>query len=114
MIDPDGAVLASSAPAGAPQCSPAGPDWPPDPSIPRCYAAPLRFPDGRDGVVELIAPPMPPPFSGLRVIAFALVVVGVSSWLLARTLTRPLRQLSSAARAFSRSSRAAASRSRSR
>ncbi|WP_437971653.1 HAMP domain-containing sensor histidine kinase [Sorangium sp. So ce260] len=100
VIDPDGAVLASSAAAGAPRCSPAGPDWPPDPSVPRCYAAPLRFPDGRDGVVELIPPPMPPPFSGLRVIAFVLVVVGVSSWLLARTLTRPLRQLSSAARAF--------------
>ncbi|WP_437593894.1 HAMP domain-containing sensor histidine kinase [Sorangium sp. So ce1000] len=101
VIDPDGAVRASGAPAGALRCAPTGSAWPPDSETPRCYTSPLRFPDGRDGLVELMAPPPPPPpFSGLRVIAFVLVVVGVSSWLLARTLTRPLRQLSAAARAF--------------
>ncbi|WP_437330372.1 HAMP domain-containing sensor histidine kinase [Sorangium sp. So ce381] len=100
VIDPDGAVRASGAPAGALRCAPTGSAWPPDSETPRCYTSPVRFPDGRDGLVELMAPPPPPPFSGLRVIAFVLVVVGVSSWLLARTLTRPLRQLSAAARAF--------------
>jgi hypothetical protein len=96
VIDPDGVVRASGAPAGALRCAPTGSAWPPD----SCYTSPVRFPDGRDGLVELMAAPPPPPFSGLRVIAFVLVVVGVSSWLLARTLTRPLHQLSAAARAF--------------
>ncbi|WP_437962032.1 HAMP domain-containing sensor histidine kinase [Sorangium sp. So ce119] len=100
VIDPDGAFLATNAPGGRPRCDTTAPAFPPDPEAPRCYTAPLRFPDGRQGRVEAIPPPMPPPFSGLRVIAFVLVVVGVSSWLLGRTLTRPLRQLSSAARAF--------------
>jgi signal transduction histidine kinase len=36
----------------------------------------------------------------LSIIAFILIVVGVSSWLLARTLTRPLRRLSRAANEF--------------
>ncbi|AUX38754.1 sensor histidine kinase [Sorangium cellulosum] len=102
VLDPDGAVLASSAPAGVSRCSTARPASTWKPMTPPCHAAPLRFPDGRDGLIELTAAPSPPPFSGLHVIAFVLVVVGVSSWLLARTLTRPLRQLSSAARAFGR------------
>lgn len=41
-----------------------------------------------------------PSSAPLLIIAFVLVVVGVSSWLLARTLTRPLRKLSHAAREF--------------
>jgi signal transduction histidine kinase len=38
--------------------------------------------------------------AALTIIAFVLIVVGVSSWFLARTLTRPLRALSRAAQDF--------------
>jgi signal transduction histidine kinase len=47
------------------------------------------------------APAHPPSSSAaLPIVVFVLIVVGVSSWLLARTLTRPLRRLSQAARDF--------------
>jgi two-component system, OmpR family, sensor kinase len=70
------------------------PEW-------RCVTAPIRFPDGRDGrlVFAPPGPPPPPPF-GTRIVPLVLVVVAVSSLLLARSLTRPLRRLSTAARAF--------------
>jgi signal transduction histidine kinase len=58
-------------------------------------------------------PPSPPPEIGTRVVPFVLILVGISSLLLARTLTRPLRKLSGAARAFGRgdlSARAALTR----
>jgi signal transduction histidine kinase len=41
-----------------------------------------------------------PPLIGWQVVLVVLVVVGVSSWLLARSLTRPLRRLSDTARAL--------------
>jgi two-component system OmpR family sensor kinase len=62
--------------------------------------APLRFPDGREGRLEMQVPGRPPLPVRPSIIAFVLLVVGVSSWLLARALTRPLQQLSGAARAF--------------
>jgi signal transduction histidine kinase len=45
-------------------------------------------------------PHVPSPWLSVSIIAFILIVVGVSSWLLARTLTRPLRKLSRAANEF--------------
>jgi signal transduction histidine kinase len=62
--------------------------------------APLRFPDGREGRLEVDVPARPPLPVRPSIIGFVLLVVGVSSWLLARALTRPLQQLSGAARAF--------------
>jgi signal transduction histidine kinase len=105
VIDPDGAVLASTAPPDAPRCLNGGPPrpngGPPRPG-PGCRREPLLFPGGRTGLLELHGPrlPPPPPPVGVPVIGLVLVVVGVSSWLLARTLTRPLRRLSTTARAF--------------
>lgn len=104
VVDPDGAVLASTASPGAVHCRP---DEPPQGDGPRvCVAMPLRFPGGRAGHLEFLAFGRPPPVS-TRLVSLVLVVVGVSSWLLARSLTRPLRQLSSAARAFGAGDRAA-------
>ena len=40
------------------------------------------------------------PFEGVPILLFVLVAIGVSSWLTARALTRPLAELASAARAF--------------
>ncbi|MDI1451601.1 HAMP domain-containing sensor histidine kinase [Polyangium sp. 6x1] len=103
VLDPDGAVFATNAPPGAPRCMPFRPGKPPDEQHPPCHVKPVRFPDGRDGRIEQIAPfrgPPGPPITGPRLVGLVLVVVGISSWLLARTLTRPLRRLSTAARAF--------------
>lgn len=97
VVDPDGVVIARTAPPGSPRCrvftepGAHGDDF--------CVPKPLRFPDGRVGTVEFLARGRPP-FVGWRVVVIVLIVVGVSSWLLARTLTRPLRQLSDAARAL--------------
>jgi signal transduction histidine kinase len=84
-------VLVADASPGVGRCGPA----------PRrgCHVAPLRFPDGRFGLVEVHAPGPPPPV-GTRIAAIVLVVVGVSSWLLTRSVTRPLRRLAGAARAL--------------
>ncbi len=104
VIDPDGAIIATTAPPDAPRCPSGGP--PRSNGGPRlgggCRREALLFPGGRFGQLELRGPrpPPPPPPVGIPVIGLVLVVVGVSSWLLARTLTRPLRRLSSTARAF--------------
>ncbi|MFO0761850.1 MAG: HAMP domain-containing sensor histidine kinase [Byssovorax sp.] len=125
VIGPDGAIVASAAPPGAPRCPPGPPGMqgppgpfgpggppgaggppPPRPNGPRpggrCVREALLFPDGRVGFMEILGPrPLPPPPPvGMPVIVLVLVVVGVSSFLLARTLTRPLGRLSSTARAF--------------
>jgi signal transduction histidine kinase len=63
----------------------------------------LTFPDGDLGRLELWPPRRPPPSPlSLPLIALVLVVVGVSSWLLARSLAGPLGKLSAAARALGR------------
>ncbi|MEO7328254.1 MAG: HAMP domain-containing sensor histidine kinase [Minicystis sp.] len=104
VIDPDGAILATTAPPDAPRCPSGG--SPRSSGGPRpgggCRREQLRFPGGRFGLLELQGPrlPPPPPPVGIPVIGLVLVVVGVSSWLLARTLTVPLRRLSDTARAF--------------
>jgi signal transduction histidine kinase len=104
VIDADGAEFATNAPVGAAPCADA-PAVPRESGRPgretRCVKMPLTFPDGRVGTVELAMPgPPPPPSFATRIVPLVLVVVGVSSWLLARTLTRPLRRLSATARAF--------------
>lgn len=101
VFDPNGAIAATNAPGEIPACMQLSITRPPDARHPPCHERPIRFPDGREGRVEQVSPfRPPPPISGTRVIGLVLVVVGVSSWLLARTLTRPLRRLSTAARAF--------------
>ena len=117
VFGPGGALLATSALDGAPpSCRPFEPDMfrprlprflggAKPPPGPPCHAELIRLADGREGRVEIISnrpDPPPPPISGTRVILVVLVVVGVSSWLLARTLTKPLRRLTNAARAFGR------------
>ncbi|MCC6552495.1 MAG: HAMP domain-containing histidine kinase [Polyangiaceae bacterium] len=108
VIDSTGAVVATNA-GRAPLCPPPGPrpPGPPPPGArgfhPICVTTPVQLPDGRAGRIEVVLegpPPPPPPFMGVGVVPLVLLVVGVSSWLLARTLTRPLRKLSNAARAF--------------
>lgn len=101
VIDPDGAVLATTARPGTPRCPEPGTFRPANDPEPPCRAEVLSFPDGRRGRLEYLNPLRPPPpFGAARVIPLVLVVVGVSSWLLARSLTRPLARLSASARAF--------------
>ncbi|RYE87366.1 MAG: HAMP domain-containing histidine kinase, partial [Myxococcales bacterium] len=59
----------------------------------------MDFPGGRRGHVECTFP-LKPPITGLQIILAVLAVVGVSSVLLARSLTAPLRRLSAAAQAL--------------
>jgi signal transduction histidine kinase len=98
--------------SGAPPMGPPT-DWPPGhPPPPRpvrggrvafgnfCIATPLEFPDGSTGqLFQLVRRPLPPS-PGPLVIGAVLLVVGVSSWLLARSLTRPLARLRTTARAI--------------
>ncbi|TKD00885.1 sensor histidine kinase [Polyangium fumosum] len=103
VVDPDGAVFATNALGPPPRCMPPRPGKFMEDRPPPCHVRPVRFPDGREGRIEQLSafrPPPGPPITGPRVVGMVLVVVGISSWLLARTLTRPLRRLSSAARAF--------------
>jgi signal transduction histidine kinase len=98
--DEAGAIIATSAPDMARRCDPA-----PDPARPPrehwCSRTAVKFPDGRAGIIDFeAAPPPPPPALGARIVPLVLIVVGVSSWLLARSLTRPLRRLSDTATAF--------------
>jgi signal transduction histidine kinase len=99
VVDPDGRVVATTAPPDAPRCPRTDGDRPAEKPSP-CATAAVTFPDGRTGVVEVASPRPPPRLPGLGVLALVLVVVGVSSLLLARSLTRPLRRLSTTARAF--------------
>ena len=64
------------------------------------FDVPIRLADGRRGHIEYIGPGRPPPPLRPSIVALVLLVVGVSSWLLARSLTRPLHHMSSTARAF--------------
>ncbi len=130
VIDPSGAVLASTSegaprctlrPDGPPpgKGGPGGPpplvrfqrrlDGPPGPPPPgegphgpplHCAIVPLSF-DSGDGQLHYLGPPpeRPPPLH-LHVVPLVLLVVGVTSILLARSLLKPLAQLSSTARAF--------------
>ncbi|MEZ4444319.1 MAG: HAMP domain-containing sensor histidine kinase [Polyangiaceae bacterium] len=126
VTDPDGEVVATTVPDDAPACvrpwrrrghdfhPPDGPPPPPDgpppggpfagrgPRGPICHIALLPYPDGQVGRVEMrsLRPPAPPSPFGPPVIALVLVVVGISSLLLARSIVQPLGKLSGAARAL--------------
>ena len=71
----------------------------PRPQPPRlCRRYRLRFPSGDWGYAEMrTSPNLPPPAIGYPVLLFVLLVVGVSSWFVARSLLRPLRKMSDAA-----------------
>lgn len=100
IFNPDGAVVATNALNGVPACSPIASGEHSRPGASGCRVKPIQFPDGRLGRIEQIGIRPPPPIGGTTVIALVLVVVGISSWLLARSLTRPLGKLSTAARAL--------------
>lgn len=156
VIDPHGAILASTAPADAPPCehrgrhppprggpprdgAPRGPreGWsrPPDGPPPQedgpgrgprdevevgaidwwpissrapkrsanlCRSASLRFADGSFGRVEFRRDTYPtaPGVPGLAVVGLVLVVAFVGSWILVRSIGRPLQKLAATARAF--------------
>lgn len=97
VVGPSGEVIASNAPH-APRCAGSGPRRP---ASGRCATAPLELPEGTGSVdVSLRPPPRPPGPLNKRVILLVLLVVGVSSLLLARSFTVPLGRIAGAARAF--------------
>lgn len=100
IYDTEGTVVATNATTGIPACSPIAAEKHPRPGESGCRIKPIRFPDGRLGRIEQVGIRPLPPIGGANVIVLVLVVVGISSWLLARSLTRPLGQLSRAARAL--------------
>lgn len=100
ILDPDGNVVGTNATNGIPACVSLPIGEHPRPGQVGCRARPIRFPDGRMGRVEHVDTRPLPPIGAPTVIALVLVVVGISSLLLARSLTRPLGKLSTAAQAF--------------
>lgn len=124
VVGPDGEIVASTS-EPAPRCTETSPMARPRPMLPPylrpqgppeggppCASAPLVFPGGRVGHVEVWArgPPPPPALLSKRVVLIVLLVVGVSSLLLTRSITRPLRTIAGAARAFGRGDLAARAR----
>ena len=92
LRDPDGRVV----PAGGVGCRAEEHDGPS-----MCEFAPVQFADGRFGRVEVSVDDRPrPPIYLPSFIAFAMLVVGVGSWIFTRTLTRPLQRMCTAAGAF--------------
>jgi signal transduction histidine kinase len=67
---------------------------------PRPRSVPLHFPDGTSGTMTFTAPKPPPPPPPWFPIVLVLSVCGVTAWLLARSLARPLAALSSVAQQF--------------
>jgi two-component system, OmpR family, sensor kinase len=99
LLAPDGTVVGSSSGAHGEQCPKSNPSFFAEEHGEVCLTEAVPFPDGRRGTLIYRAPRRPPPF-GFRTLLLILLVVGVSSWLLTRSLTRPLRRLSATARAF--------------
>ncbi len=80
---------------------------PPGPFVP-ALMVPVRLPDGRAGrAVYALRTPRSVTRDALAIVALVLTVVGVASWLTARSLARPLASLSRAARAFGAGQRGA-------
>jgi len=100
IYDANGAIVATNATTGIPECLALAPKEHPRPGKSGCRIKPIRFPDGRLGRIEHIGIFPSPPIGGTTLISLVLVVVGISSLLLARSLTRPLGKLSTAARAL--------------
>jgi two-component system OmpR family sensor kinase len=102
IYDPEGKVVLSSDATRAVRC-----EVPPEGRSgerPRaCVGRPARLHDGRDVTIEVQSfggPPPPSDGTGLRILALVLAVIGLSAWLLARSLTKPLSRMAEAARAF--------------
>jgi signal transduction histidine kinase len=95
--DRDGSVVASTPPAPERR---GGARRPWRPYRGERFDVPLRLPDGRPGHIEYVGPGRPPPPLRPSIVGLVLLVVGVSSWLLARSLTQPLHHMSRTARAF--------------
>jgi two-component system OmpR family sensor kinase len=92
VYDEDGRLLAATTPA------------PPDHAPPRegaLRSVPFSLAGGKIGRFDYLLPFPPGPPPGLVILVFlVLAVVGISSWLTARSLARPLRRLSATAYAF--------------
>jgi two-component system, OmpR family, sensor kinase len=118
VVSPEGEIIATTMPADETRChhAPPPPGGPPphEPPFvalgpppgrrgPICRIAAMPFPSGELGTIEfrllpgVREPPLP---LGLPIIGFVLITVGVSSWLLGRSLARPLKKLSTAASAL--------------
>lgn len=101
IFDANGAILGSNSKDKIiVSCAEGAMNEHPAPGKYGCWTRPIRFPDGRSGRIEIIDVHPRPPVGGGTIIGLILVVVGISSWLLTRSLTRPLGRLSTAARAF--------------
>ncbi len=111
IYDDGGRILATNRREGE---APPPPELPPGP-LPRfglfspppgppplpAFILPVRLPDGSAGrAVYSLRTPRSLPREGLAILALVLGVVGVASWLTARSLARPLARLSGAAREF--------------
>ena len=109
IYDDRGQILATNRREGeAPPGPPPGPPpdlamFPPPPGPPPvpAFMLPVRLPDGRIGrAVYALRTARSLPREALAVLALVLGVVGIASWLTARSLARPLARLSGAAREF--------------
>jgi two-component system, OmpR family, sensor kinase len=80
---------------------PPGKPGPDVPGFGRPRSTPLTLADGQPGTMVLLLPrpPAPPPGPWV-LIGLVLVVVGITSWLSARSLAQPLAALAGAAKAF--------------
>ncbi len=99
VYDGDGRLLASSGPLGRPSVArEREPFWKEPPLV---GSVPLQLHGGRMGRLEYLAPARSAPPGGLAWPAvFILLVVGVSSWLTARSLAIPLAHVAEKANAF--------------
>src|SRR5262245_51195002 len=58
VVDPDGAIVATTANPDTPRCPPPSQTGPPGAGQPTCMNVPLRFPGGRAGHIEFVGPPV--------------------------------------------------------
>lgn len=101
VYDEQGKVIVSSDPEHLVRCS--APRHDGRPPFRACATKEAVLYDGRKVTVELVAfggPASPNNGTGFRILALVLLVVGLSAWILARSLTRPLLRMAETARAF--------------
>ncbi len=92
LFDDTGKLVASAPPPGE--------NFEPLPGS-RAESTTIKAHNGKTWTLACLRPPPPPPpFRLGTTVAIVLVVVGISSWLTARSLARPLGRLSAAANAF--------------
>ncbi|APR83389.1 Phosphate regulon sensor protein PhoR (SphS) [Minicystis rosea] len=102
-LDPPGAHGPPPEPhgPGAPHGPPPGLRGPPPRDAMPAYLMPVRLPDGSEGHAFYALRDTPSPRrDAFWIVAIVIVGVGVVSWVLSRSLARPLGRLSDAARAF--------------